>query len=148
MSRATLLIGDLVAALAAPLIVMILSAGVIACASSTPSEPAQTPTPTLRLSFAPADSGCPLAGLPRSFVFRIDPNALDQVVAIAPGFVYHLFWWQGFRGGTLDDPVVRDPNGQVVARNGERVTNPEQGLHGYTICSGSGSLYVLPEVPR
>jgi hypothetical protein len=119
-----------------------LSAVVIACASPTASEP--TPSPTLRLSFAPSDSGCPLAGLPAQITFRIDPAALDQVVAVSPdGRVLHIFWSQGFQGGTFDDPVVRDPSGQVVARNGEVVIDPARGIHGYTVCSGSDSLYVL-----
>ena len=126
------------------LFVTVLSAGVIACAPSPSSAPAATPTATLRLSFAPGDSGCALVGLPSEVTFRIDPTALDQVVAIAPsGRAYHIFWSQGFQGGTLDDPVVRDPNGRVVARDGEVVVNPAQGIHGYTVCSGSDSLYVL-----
>ncbi len=131
------------------LLVTLLSAGVVACASPTPSLPAPTPTATLRLSFAPADAGCPLAGLPAQITFRIDPAALDQVVAIRPdGRALHIFWSQGFQGGTLEDPVVRDPNGQVVARDGEVVIDPGRGIHGHAVCSGSDSLYVLLEGPR
>jgi hypothetical protein len=131
------------------LFVTILSAGVVACASATPSAPDPTPTATLRLSFAPADAGCPLAGVPDRITFRIDPAALDQVVAIRPdGRALHIFWPQGFRGGTLEDPVVRDPNGQIVARDGEVVIDPGRGIHGHAVCSGSDSLYVLLEGPR
>lgn len=130
------------------LAVTILAASVFACAPATPSVTRPTPSPTVRLSYAPADSGCPLAALPRAFTFRIDPNALDPVVAIGSnGFVYHVFWSQEFRGGTVDESVVLGPDGQVVARNGQRVEDPEEYLPGYILCSGSESLYVLPENP-
>ena len=83
---------------------------------------------------------CPLAGLPRRLTFRIDAAAADQVVAIDETATTYRVWWpDGFRGGTSDDPVVRDRRGFVVARNGEVLVTPVRGfpnLHGYSVCSG------------
>jgi hypothetical protein len=68
----------------------------------------------------------------------------DPVVAIAPGGrAFHIFWAEGFRGGTIDDPVVRDPEGRIVAREGEVVADLAEGIHRHMVCSGSDSLYVL-----
>ena len=88
---------------------------------------------------------CPLMGAQR-VTFRIEPEAPDPVLAVdRRGATMHVFWSPGFVPGTLDDPVVRDPAGQVVARDGERLTVPPTGfpkLHGYAVCFGDG-IYVL-----
>jgi hypothetical protein len=63
-------------------------------------------------------------------------------VAIGPdGGVFDVYWAPGFAGGDVSNPVVRDPNGAVVARDGEVVEGPL--LHGYTICATGYSLKIL-----
>ena len=107
-----------------------------------------TPAPTLHVQ---TNDGkvCRLAALPPGPVtFRIDPSAppAEQVVAVdVRGRSERVIWAEGFTGGTLDDPVVRDPAGAVVARDGEQflLTPDDDRLHGYQVCAGSGNLYVL-----
>jgi hypothetical protein len=85
---------------------------------------------------------CPGAALPVPMRFEIDPLAAEQVVAIARDGRTYLVWWApGFEAGTVKDPVVRAPNGQVVARDGEILEGPL--LHGYTVCATGDSIYVL-----
>ncbi len=87
-----------------------------------------------------------LAGFPRRLTFRIDPTATDQVMAVDETGMRHEVWWPpGFQGGTSNDPVVRDPRGLVVARDGEALAIPEDGfpvLHGYSVCAGNGGIWV------
>jgi hypothetical protein len=74
--------------------------------------------------------------------FKIDPLAAEQVVALAQdGRPYQVWWAPGFVAGDVADPVVRDPNGVVVARDGELVEGPL--LHGYTICATGDSIIIL-----
>lgn len=99
-------------------------------------------------SDCPGPPTCPLVGFPSGeMTFRIDPAAAEQVVAIASnGTPYHVWWSEGFTGGSVADPVVRDPAGEVVARDGEVLSIPDQGsprLHGYMVCASSDSIYVL-----
>ena len=94
-----------------------------------------------------SDQGCMLAATPRLVTIRIDPTAAEQVVAIEPnGAQYHMWWSRGFVGGRAEDRVVLDPNGAVVAFDGQVLTNPPDGfpeLRGHTVCAGSGSLWVF-----
>ena len=39
------------------------------------------------------------------------------------------------------DPAIRDPNGTVVARDGELLAGPR--LQGYTVCGTSDAIYIL-----
>jgi hypothetical protein len=74
--------------------------------------------------------------------FRIDPLAEEHVVAIAEdGRTYLVGWAPGVEAGTITDPVVRDPNGVVVARDGDVIVEPL--LHGYPVCATGSALYVL-----
>lgn len=106
----------------------------------------------IRLRFAPADQPCFLVHVGYSELrFTIDPMADEQVVAVAPdGTRFHTTWSPGFRGGTTTDPVVLDPAGQVVARDGEVLAIPGQGwptLHGYRVCASGDSIYVFLSGP-
>ncbi len=95
---------------------------------------------TLRMVQDP--DACPAAALPVPMRFEIDPLAAEQVVAIARDGRSYLVWWApGFEAGTVTDPVVRAPNGEVVARDGEILDGPL--LHGYTVCATGDSIYVL-----
>jgi hypothetical protein len=130
------------------IIVAIISMSAIACARS---EAAPTPDPAaLRISLNRSDGSRPLAGMDREYPIRIDPTAVDQVTPISrDGRVHRMYWSTGFEGGTAKDPVVRDPNGEVVARNGDILTYSGDGfpkLHGYAVCFGDG-LYVLLQGP-
>ena len=117
---------------------------VIGCASPAPSS---SPTPeTIQLRFMAADMGCMMAAAPLPLMFRIDPAADEQVIAVAhDGTRYHTWWSEGFLGGTAADPVVRDPAGQVVVRDGDLLE--DYTLHGNRVCVGSGSIWVFPAGP-
>ena len=141
--------------------VLYLGAVVTACGGATapsasPSVPA---TPAVAsgaagmvLQLAPADLGCDAMGVPyRSVMIKIEPAAADSVTAVTDlGATLRTFWSLGFVGGPPDDPVVRDPAGQVVATDGERLEIPEGAwprLHGYFVCPSTNALYVLLEDP-
>jgi hypothetical protein len=96
----------------------------------------------LTIRTAPDPNTCPAAGLPVPMRFMIDPLAQEQVVAIAFDDRRYLVWWApGFQAGDVTDPVVRDPNGVVVARDGELLEGPL--LHGYHVCATADSIYIL-----
>jgi hypothetical protein len=102
----------------------------------------QTTAAPLALRTAPDPQACPGAGLPVPWRFKIDPQAEEQVVAIAQDGRRFVVWWApGFQAGDVNDPVVRAPNGEVVARDGEVVDGPL--LHGYTVCATGDALYIL-----
>jgi hypothetical protein len=128
----------------------ILGLGACTPADSTPST-AGSPAPALavRLRYMPDPPFCLLAGIPPGIVLRINPAADEQIVAIdVRGREYHVWWQRGFRSGLAGDPVVLDPGGGVVARDGDPLTYPAVGspnLHGYEICAGNESVYVLLE---
>ncbi len=134
------------------LLLVIACLAVAGCTSVTPSS---TPgVSAIQLRIAPADESCPFAhvGYPE-LTFRIDPAAGEHVVAVADdGTRYHTWWSEGFEGGSVDDPVVRDPAGQIVARDGEVLVIPGVGqgfprLHGYKVCASGDSIYVLVSGP-
>ena len=127
-------------------LLVIIAAAAVGCAGPEPSAP-PTPTPRLTLRTFPGNA-CRLAALPpRPLTFRIEPEApsLEQVVAVdARGRPNPVLWAEGFVGGTLDDPVVRDPRGDVVARDSEVFARPgDDRLHGYPVCAGNGAVYIL-----
>lgn len=87
-------------------------------------------------------NACPGAGVPFPLRFQIDPRADEQVVAVARDGRRYLVWWApGFEAGDVSDPVVRDPDGVVVAQDGEFLEGPL--LHGHTVCATSDSIYIL-----
>ncbi|MEK6721673.1 MAG: hypothetical protein AABZ33_13550 [Chloroflexota bacterium] len=115
----------------------IVCVALVGCASPSPS-PTQA---AIQLRFT-ADEFCPLAAAQLPLTFRIDSAADEDVVAVtANGTEYHVWWSEGFRGGTTSDPVVRDPTGRVVARDGEVLRGYT--LHGYSVCATGDSIYVL-----
>lgn len=116
------------------------------CAESVaPSEPAAAPT--FALLYAPLNQGCMLAGT-FDVTFRIEPAAAEPVVVVGDdGTLLQVRWPQGFVAGTAQDPVVRDPFGRVVARNGQRLISPPgDGFPklpgGWAVCFGNGSIWV------
>lgn len=113
------------------------------------ARPASSGIPgTIELRYMNPGEGCMLAALPRQVTIRIDPTAAEQVVAIAPdGTRYHVWWSVGFVGGSTEDRVVLDPDGAIVAQDGQVLTDQSAALGGYTVCAGSGSLWVYLEGP-
>lgn len=127
----------------APL-VLTLALGIGAC-----NGPAPTATPfdgfAIQLKYMADDELCPLASVP-DVTFRINPIAMEQVTAVDPvGRRWQVLWAPGFQGGPAGDPVVRDPAGQIVLRDGEGLTIPATGqptLHGHPVCAGR-EIYVF-----
>ena len=110
-----------------------------------PAVPAVGPAATLRLQTFDGKS-CPLVGV-EDVTFRIEPDAADPVTVVAhDGMVMHVRWPPGFVAGTAKDPVVRDPTGHVVARDGQRLVAPAKGFPklpgGWPVCFGGGSIWV------
>ena len=138
-------------------IAIMLIAGVVAACSgaSTSSAVPSMAVPSgaaLVLQSAPPNLGCDTMGVPyRSVTFEIDPAAADPVTAVTDqGTTLRTFWSAGFVGGPAADPVVRDPGGQVVARDGDVLDIPEGAsprLKGYFVCPSGDALYVLLEDP-
>ena len=96
----------------------------------------------LAIRTAPDPNVCPGVAIPLPMRFRIDPSAEEQVVAISrDSRSFRVFWAPGFTADDAAAPVVRDPDGTVVARDGEILEGPL--LHGYTVCATSDSIFVL-----
>ena len=116
--------------------------GASGCDFSSEVTPSLAAVPIRILLFGGGD--CPLAGIPRRLTFRIDAVAPEQVLAVDETATSYRVWWpEGFRGGTSADPVVRDPRGLVVARDGEVLIRADGGfpnLHGYSVCSGGDKV--------
>jgi len=130
-----------------------LAALVAACGSATPTTaPASPGAAQIQLRQAPADLGCDAMGVAyREVTFRIDPTAVEQVTAVTnTGASLRTFWSAGFRGGSADEKVVRDPSGAIVAADGEVLGIPQDAwprLHGYFVCPSPEALYVLIQDP-
>jgi hypothetical protein len=119
-------------------------------ASEAPSASASSGTIALRP--APPNLGCDTIGIPyTSVTFHIDAAAADPVTATTDqGISLRTFWSAGFVGGAADDPVVRDPGGQVVAADGDVLDIPQGAyprLKGYFVCPSTDALYVLLQDP-
>jgi len=134
---------------------------IAACASPvTPSVgPSSVPSPaaasgsvtTLVLKAAPPDLGCDAMAVDyRRVTFQIDPSAEEPVTGLTDtGRSLQTFWSPGFEG-SADGSAVQDPNGEVVAANGETLDIPEGALprlHGYFVCPSTDALYVLLQDP-
>jgi hypothetical protein len=116
---------------------MIASLSLAGCGPQAGSQPARL---TIRTAQDP--NACPAVALPVPMRFRIDPLAQEQITAISVDGRPYLVWWApGFQAGEVADPVVRDPKGVVVARDGEVLEGPL--LHGYHVCATAESIYVL-----
>jgi hypothetical protein len=86
----------------------------------------------------------------QNLTFRIDPEAPEAVVAVNDrGIVRPVLWPHGFIAGTTDNPVVMDPAGLVVLRDGDRLWKSSPSLHGrYDVCFGGGLIVVWPYPPQ
>ena len=129
-----------------------LAALVAACGSATPTTAPASRGAQIQLSQAPAGLGCDAMGVAyREVTFRIDPTAAEQVAAVTDtGAILRTFWSAGFRGGSADEKLVRDPSGAVVAADGEVLAIPQGAwprLHGYFVCPSPEALYVLIQDP-
>jgi hypothetical protein len=123
-----------------------------ASASATASASASASASAIALRLAPADLGCDaMQAAYQGVTFRIDPTAAEQVTAVTNlGGRLLTYWAAGFRGGTAADPVVWDPAGNVVARDGEQLAIPVGAwprLHGHFVCPSTDALYVLDKDP-
>jgi hypothetical protein len=119
-------------------------AAVAACADVAPGSP--LPVPTLTITYAIGPGFCPLAG-GEDVTFRIEPFEAEPIVLVTRrGDVLRVMWPPGFVAGTPDDPVVRDPTGRIVARDGQRVAKPAAGFPelpgGWPICFGGDTIWV------
>jgi hypothetical protein len=91
-----------------------------------------------------------MPALPASFTIRLDATGREYAwVITGDGQRLDLWWQKGFVGGPPDDPTVRDPGGNVVARDGEIVVpgQANDALHGHALCAPEGSLYVMLDGP-
>jgi len=132
-------------------LIAIFAASAAGCGDSAATSPAvseSTSGGTFQLNVAPPNLGCDAMGVPyRSATIRFTPAAQEQVSAMTDtGVLLKTFWSAGFVGGLLDDPSVLDPEGRVVARDGEVVVIPEGAwprLNGYFVCPSQDALYIL-----
>lgn len=147
--------------------------GVLALVACIPSQPGATAgqsaapaTPSIarsgsdselsKLRSPPPGLTCDAMGVPYgSARIQIDGEAADPVTALTDAnSSLKTYWSPGFALGLATDAVadwvVRDPNGQVVASQGERLDIPAGAwprLHGYFVCPTADALYVLLEDP-
>jgi hypothetical protein len=146
-------------------ILSLMAVAVLAAACASPAAPTAKPPSvlspgptqsaaegTMTLRAAPADLGCDAMPVDyRNVTFRVDPGANDPVTAATDtGATLKTYWSPGFTLTSVQDaaaaPVVQDPNGQVVARDGEELAVPEGALprlHGYFVCPSADAVYVL-----
>ncbi len=135
----------------ASLAICVLAMSVAACASEPPASSAPPGEP-LVLRLAPVGLACDAIGVDYDLVtLRIDPGADEHVSGITDdGRVLLTYWSAGFLAGTAADPVIRDPEGHVVARDGDVVPIPPAAwprLHGHLVCPTPDALYILVEDP-
>jgi hypothetical protein len=135
-------------------IAMVASAGCGSPPVASPSVAATVSPETagLQLRMNPNDIGCDTIGISyRSVTFEIDPSAVDPVTAITDeGVSLRTYWAPGFVGGPAEDPVVRDPDGQVVAADGDVLPVPGDAyprLKGYFVCTAPDALYIFLAEP-
>ena len=109
-----------------------------------PQTSAAPPEPAILLRRLVDGTGCDLIGIDyRRITFRVD--VIEPVWAETErGVFLHTYWSSGFVGGTAADRVVRDPQGRVMARNGEVLAIPDGGwpeFGGYFVCPQPRAVY-------
>jgi hypothetical protein len=117
-------------------------------ATSPTTDPSSAPGATFQLNVAPGNLGCDAMGVPyRTATIRFAPAGPQQVSAVTDtGAILKTFWSEGFVGGPHDDPSILDPEGRVVARDGEVVIIPVGAwprLNGYFVCPSPDALFIL-----
>jgi hypothetical protein len=133
---------------------VLLSVVMLACVGQPTTAPSAGASGTaLVLREAPANLGCDAIRPPYdSVTFHIDPSADEQVYATADtGRALLAYWSAGFVPGSVEDPVVRDPGGQILARDGDVMFIPPAAwprLHGYFVCPSANAVYVLITDPE
>ncbi len=131
---------------------LVLCVQVVAACASDPVPTSALPGAPLVLRLAIGDFGCDTIRVDYdSVTFRIDPTAEEHVFGITDtGRMLLTYWSAGFVPGTADDPVIRDPAGEVVARDGDVLPIPPADwprLHGHFVCPSTDTLYILLEDP-
>jgi hypothetical protein len=136
------------------IMLVLLSVVILGCVGEPTATPSVAASGTgLTLRTAPANLGCDAIRPPYERVtLHIDPSAEEQVYATADtGRALLTYWSAGFVPGSAEDPVVRDPGGQIVARDGDVMFIPPAAwprLHGYFVCPSTDAVYVLITDPE
>ncbi len=133
---------------------------------TTPGEPTPVPilpgasqdaapagSPAFALRESPPNLGCDAIGVEyQSVTFRIDPAASEPVTAITDsGTTLLTHWERGFQAGAAGELLIRDPNGQVVVRDGDVLVVPGgtwPRLGGYFVCLAPDALFVQLRDPQ
>lgn len=119
----------------------------------SPSAPA-APAKAIVLQRAPANVGCDSIGIDYDMAtIRIDPAADIAVWAeTRTGQRLATFWSAGFTATDGDPPVIRDPDGKVMAANGSGIDirhwQSYEPWNRFFLCPGPASLYILEQAPR
>ena len=142
---------------AAGLVVLAGCATSVGPVATSPSAALPSSAAAMTLHTFAAPLGCDSIGWPdeikpySSLTFRIDPTVEEQVRAVSDtGRELVTYWEAGFVPGSATERVIRDPDGQVVARDGEVVgLHPGWQLHGHFTCvSNPVKLYVALTEPE
>jgi hypothetical protein len=133
---------------------------------TTPGEPTPVPivpganqgaapagSPAFALRESPRDLACDAIGVEyRSVTFRIDPAASEPVTAVTDlGTTLLTHWEQGFQAGAMGELLIRDPNGQIVVKDGDVLVVPGAAwprLSGYFVCLAPNKLFVQLQAPQ
>lgn len=108
----------------------------------------------LVLQRAPANLGCDAIGIEYDIAtIHIDPNAATDVWAeTGTGHRLAMYWSDGFSANDGEPPVIRDPEGREIARDGTVIDIKHWQSYGpwnrYFLCPGPDTLHVLETAPQ
>lgn len=108
----------------------------------------------LVLQRAPANLGCDAIGIEYDIAtIHIDPNAeVDVWAETRTGRRLAMYWSNGFSANDGEPPVIRDPAGGEIARDGTVIDIKHWQSYGpwnrYFLCPGPDTLYVLETAPQ